>query len=145
MILSELVVVVLTLSKTRGTLRKAFRHSSGSATLMTVLLRNGILCFILPIIMTSVVWALDEYSSQRVILQLVEYIGQFGDALTLIVTSRFLLDLSELAARAELNAIGSTSLGGLTLTVDLTPSLSKVPSVLFESDVDMGNPSEEPV
>ncbi len=66
-------------------------------------------------------------------------------SLTSIVTSRFLLDLSELAARAELNAIGSTSLGGLTLTVDLTPSLSKVPSVLFESDVDMGNPSEEPV
>ncbi len=55
MILSELVVVVLTLSKTRGTLRKAFRHSSGSATLMTVLLRNGV-C------RSGVVWPISAHN-----------------------------------------------------------------------------------
>ncbi|KAI0713033.1 hypothetical protein C8T65DRAFT_645924 [Cerioporus squamosus] len=138
-ILSEVIVVALTWSKTRRTLRKASPHmsQSGASTLPAVLLRNGILCFVLPIVMTSIVWALDEKSSQRITAEVVEYIGQARDALNSIVTSRFLLDLSELAARVEASAGSSPmSLGVPTLTGYLTPGLSEVPSVLFEDNVD---------
>ncbi|TFK81141.1 hypothetical protein K466DRAFT_569221 [Polyporus arcularius HHB13444] len=122
---------------------RAYWHAS-PITLASVLMRNGILCFALPIVMASVLWGLEENDMGAIKAELLQYIGPVRDALTSIVTSRFLLDLSELATRAQA-AGASSGLGAPTLTRSLTPGLFEVPSVLFEDDMDMGRSLEEHV
>ncbi|RDX48912.1 hypothetical protein OH76DRAFT_1483416 [Lentinus brumalis] len=120
---------------------RAYWHAS-PITLASVLLRNGILCFALPIVMASVLWGLEENDTGEITAELVSYIGPVRDALTSIVTSRFLLDLSELATRAQAAEVAS-GIGAPTLTIYLTPRTSEVPSVGFEDDMDTGSALQE--
>ncbi|RPD72763.1 hypothetical protein L226DRAFT_524512 [Lentinus tigrinus ALCF2SS1-7] len=132
MILSEVAVVILTWTKTRA--QTSDFTSTSPTAIARVLFKNGILCFIVPIVLTSVVWALNEHNYERITAELVEFIGQARDALVSIVTSHFLLDLGELAAKANIGPM--SSIGEQTLTRDLTPgSESDVLSVLFEEDL----------
>ncbi|RDX48911.1 hypothetical protein OH76DRAFT_1483415 [Lentinus brumalis] len=124
---------VYALSKTQPTVLPMF---GGCQSVLSSDVNQLSLATCLPIVMTSVVWALEERASQQVVIELVEYIGQIRDALTSIVTARFLLNLAELASRAEAIANAPLSLGDPTLTGYISPNLSEVPSVRFEHDLD---------
>ncbi|RPD58614.1 hypothetical protein L226DRAFT_536920 [Lentinus tigrinus ALCF2SS1-7] len=147
-VLGEAIVLVMTIMETRtaGFLSRSWDLSrSRPRTITEVLLNNGVLCFSIPLLLNTIMLALTipAYDgSSPIALSIAQSLVGFRDAVTSVLISRFLLDLSLLKTRrwnqenatgsGDLDASGDRTGRGNTLTTHFSSQLSGVTATLSD-------------
>ncbi|KAI0794755.1 hypothetical protein C8Q74DRAFT_1436587 [Fomes fomentarius] len=117
MIASEAIVCIITWKTTYKCSRAASAMVVGECvSLPEILLRNGIQCFIVPVLLTTTTLVLEASSSgNRITVE--GSVAKVRDVLTTVLISRFLLDLLQAGARSNADyTSGPTPSDGLFTT-----------------------------